>query len=82
MLFVPSIVVRICSFREWSRAFSDTALMLVFVGLSVSFVEYGRAVAACIGGTGVKRNAGIVGILFAVHFAVLVTSLSAGRQSF
>ena len=56
--------------------------MLVFVGLSVSFVEYGRAVAACIGGTGVKRNACIVGILFAVHFAVLVTSLSAGRQSF
>jgi hypothetical protein len=59
-----------------------SSLMLVFVGLSVSFVEYGRAVAACIGGTGVKRNAGIVGILFAVHFAVLVTSLSAGRQSF
>ena len=81
MLFVPSWVVRSRNFRE--RAF-EILLMLVFVGLSVSFVEYGRAVAACIGGTGVKvkRNAGIVGILFAVHFAVLVTSLSAGRQSF
>ena len=79
MLFVPSWVVRSRNFRE--RAF-EILLMLVFVGLSVSFVEYGRAVAACIGGTGVKRNAGIVGILFAVHFAVVVTSLSAGRQSF